>query len=199
MAEDFWRSLKRPFADAWYWFRCHTYTRYHIVDCRSKKNGYEWGYNEIDNLILFACFNLLKRFVETQLVPPYDVQKHLASFEDYQKYMGVNFEGRSQEDIEFNLKIMKDQYERELEVKALYDWWTKERAVEHAYARFLMHCIPSKKNEDASIKNGFERYFDAMGGNTPQWKDWREAREANDAKDNEMLLRLMKIRETLWT
>lgn len=51
----------------WFYFiRCHTFTRYHIVDCRSPQNDYTWGYRDKDFLMFYACFNLFKDFVEKE-------------------------------------------------------------------------------------------------------------------------------------
>jgi len=50
----------------WYWFRCHTYTKYHILDMRSPENGYSYGWIDRDQAMLFACFNLLVEYVEKE-------------------------------------------------------------------------------------------------------------------------------------
>lgn len=125
---QFWRRgfytvIKTPW-HIWYWIRCHTYNCYHIVDCRTP--SYRWGWSDVDSLMLNACFNLLKRFVEGEVGYPKDDK----SF------------------IEWDPEVLKEIY-------TLYEWW-----------------------QTRSI-NG----FDLLSYDT----------------DNEMMLRLMKIRDRLWT
>lgn len=94
-----WRNNKivNAISDAWYWFRSNTYNRYHIVDCRNKANGYKWGWKDRDQLLLFACFNILKDFVEKEY-PGYVDWEH-----------GEDISWAKQEMLE------------------LYIWWTQKR------------------------------------------------------------------------
>lgn len=85
----------------WYFIRCHTYTRYHIVNCRSPQNDYCWGYRDKDTLMFYACFSLLKDFVEKE--EPFDIIDYSTCDED---------------------KKLKQ------EIIDLYDWWCDGRATE---------------------------------------------------------------------
>ena len=92
----------------WDFIRCHTFTRYHIVDCRSKANGYTFGWVDTDRRILHACFNLLKEYVEKE--KPFEVIDW--DWDEHYKEVGN-------------------------EIKALYNWWTVERPKDvktHGYA-----------------------------------------------------------------
>lgn len=55
----------------WYWFRCHTFTRYHALDMRNK--FYSWGWQDRCDLLLYASFNLLCLFIE-QEHPPKEIE-----------------------------------------------------------------------------------------------------------------------------
>lgn len=59
-------GITRPVSNAWYWIRTHTYNRYHIVNCKDPGNGYSWGWQDRDHLILLACFKILKDFMEQE-------------------------------------------------------------------------------------------------------------------------------------
>lgn len=107
-----WR-LYKPFKDAWYWFRCHTYNRYHMVDIRSKENGYNYGYLDCDTIILYACFAQLKYFVENEM-------PRVCYYNEYE-----------------NGEIY-DRRKEKAEIEALYHWWTVERPADEDY-RFLEH------------------------------------------------------------
>src|SRR5258708_2352151 len=58
------RKIWRFVRDLPYWIRCHTYNRYHIVDCRNA--WYKWGWQDVSELMLYSSFELLRRFVENE-------------------------------------------------------------------------------------------------------------------------------------
>ena len=97
-----------------YWLRCHTWTRYHLVDCRNK--WYEWGWCDVDSRILYSCFELLRQFIEGE-----NGLEHLA-------YQGPAIRADENmgtpEEREFHAKERDRVYE---EVKALWKWWTEDR------------------------------------------------------------------------
>jgi hypothetical protein len=62
----FRRSAYWP-AKIWYWFRCHTFTRYHALDMRNR--FYYWGWQDRCDLLLYASFNLLCQFIEEEHPP----------------------------------------------------------------------------------------------------------------------------------
>lgn len=90
-----------PLENMFYWIRTHTYNRYHIVDLRSPQNYYKWGWIDRDQAMVFACFNLLKDFVE--------------------KEMSQNCYYHEDENMSY------DRRAEEAEILALYKWWTVGR------------------------------------------------------------------------
>lgn len=58
--------LRGPFwpSKIWYWIRCHTFTRYHILDMRNKE--YKYGYADPRSLVVYACFKILVDFIDLE-------------------------------------------------------------------------------------------------------------------------------------
>ncbi len=167
--QDLWCKIKHPISHAWYWLRTHTINRYHIVDCRSEH--YKWGWMDRDWLMFCACFNILVKFVEKES-PQVGIAKPM-----------------DPDDIWDDSEMLLHQWESDVEIRALYDWWTKHRAAEHKLADEL-----------------YSRNISGDGTNAwfgidpdPKADEWKNVYEVLERKDDEMLERLMKIRKHLWT
>lgn len=166
-----------------WWLRYRTTEKYHVV-----KTGLKPGYYDTDHIMIHACFNLLKEFVETEIVHMYYIlcfkgkkpwwkstkkfiKEHQREFIDgYLDYWLNKDNWKDATEDDMSIYITKDQ-----EIKTLYYWWIDERPkiiqkIEHAYF-----------NYESNIKSIMEL----------EEKAWKE--------DEEMLIRLMKIRPTLWT
>lgn len=59
---NIWEKIRRW--EPLYWLRTHTINRYHIVDCRNDE--YRWGWCDASELILYAPFAVLVRFMEKE-------------------------------------------------------------------------------------------------------------------------------------
>lgn len=79
-----------------YWFRTHTYNRYHIIDLRTK-DIYKWGWIDQDNRMFIACFKCLEDFVEKE--KPFE-----------------------QTDYEWSDEARQEKKE----IQELYNWWKVE-------------------------------------------------------------------------
>lgn len=145
-----WSRPIRMFRDAWYWLRCHTYTRYHMLDLRSPQNDYDWGWCDRDFLMLCACFQLLKLFVE----------KEDGAHEAWLIWKAT------EEQFPENAEEIAQRKHVSDEIVSLYQWWIMDRPL-----------ALEKLKHDYS---------------------W-EAQETLSEVDNANLLRLMAIREYLWT
>lgn len=91
-----------------YWLASHTTRKYHLLDLRQPKNScdqYRWGWIDSDLQMLYACFNILKSYVEEE--KPYFL---------------------TEEDVARD-ESLRAQYEHGQEIKALYHYWTVERKV----------------------------------------------------------------------
>lgn len=160
----------------WYWIRCHTYNRYHIINI-SGQDDYRWGWIDRDHAMYLACFALLVDFVENEdpevglraieyYAPKFT--NNPTEFHDWYAYAGPSIES---------------QLEREHEVRTLYDWWKTNRALEHK----------AHDEQPTGFGTGFRIHDECV------WAKWRAEQERLEQKDLEMLDRLMKVRQSLWT
>lgn len=157
-----------PIPRFWYWLRCHTFTKYHILDLRQPKNSvdeYRYGYTDIDHRILYACFNLLKIYVEKQ--KPYDLRKDYTDVE-IEKDFGMN-----------NQQKVYD------EVMLIYNYWTIDRQNSRKELDEEFERIYKLKNIDRIKYNEL-------------YSQYRIKEKSFDDKEDEILIRLMKIRRNLW-
>lgn len=126
-----------PMFRAWDWIKFHTTRRWHVLDLRHR--DYEYGWMDVDELMVVALFKLLERYVEEE-----DGLTEL--FGSAQTTLECGFPERAQE-----LFALYD------EIRVLYTWWLYDRG-----------------NENLSMIEAHK-------------------------KDTEMAMRLLQIREYLWT
>jgi hypothetical protein len=93
----------KPLENFFYWIRTHTYNRYHMLNLKSPQNRYEWGWLDRDQAIVFACFNILKAYVEREMS---QISYYAPATEWCPEY---------------------DRRDEEKEIMELYDWWTVGR------------------------------------------------------------------------
>ena len=104
-----YRYIRNPIKNAWYWFRCHTYTRYHMLDMRDKANGYSWGWYDRSELLIYANFAVLRDFIEKE--QPFSLPY---------KPLPLNGDECYNADVEDWNKANQELY-------YLYIWWTERR------------------------------------------------------------------------
>lgn len=196
------------------WFVYRFIDKYHVLD-----TGLKPGYHSIDEQILHVNFNLLKDFVEIEVGwkylcfhPEEDPNREnffYRHFRMVRRWKNVNSRW-----TEFGIKHFKwettlddpslppheqsiEQAQTAREVLALYNWWTVQR--------------PSRKNVeitqydhqglgtlailDATFNRTAADYIkhkEDMDRQAELEKEW-------DEEDTEMLVRLMKIRRSLWS
>ena|SRR3990167_350757 len=165
----FIRFVKNTLSHSWYWFRCHTYTRYHIVDFRSKKNGYSWGWMDRVDVLLYASFEILKEFVEKE-----------------NPNLG-NFIPHDSEDEAF--KVSHDTWNAaNAEILRLYEWWTKGRVESQKLYDELWKTFDVKLEKDGffcSDENAYGR--------------WTTMGDELEETDQSNLESLMRVRKFMWT
>jgi len=160
-----------------YWFiRHNTINRYHIIDIRSKVNGYSYGWRDTDNRMFYACFALFKEFMEKE--KPFD---------------RIAYE--PEDEAQANDPSMKDYWveaaEQKIGMTELYEWCTKGRASEAQALEDMSDTLP-----EGVVFTESEIIFRT---NTPVWRAYLTAVEAFEGKDDEMFDKLMRIRHSLWT
>lgn len=152
---DLWWRYESKFLryirDAWYWIRCHTYNRYHLVDIRNSRNGYDWGWIDTDHKLLFASFALLVDFVER----------------------GYGLRVKDWKWEEGHVQAAK-------EIRGLYRWWKVDRARQHNdYQKLVSEAIKEGRND--------------------KWDKEHKGKYRLEQVDEDNLIRLIKVRNYLWT
>jgi hypothetical protein len=186
-------EIKMNLSKIIWWVRHRTTDVFHKVH-----TGMEPGYSDTSERMLCVNFNLLKEFVEIEKASFYS-----GSFNYPIPNAGVAqliFEikyGKNTTDL-----MLRSQSKNTKEIYALYDWWVNKRPIRIEYAD-----IEWNKYE----KFGKEIYkdFDVFktDKDTPElkslYKIWveksREIEEKNIQEDEDMSIRLMRVRESLWT
>lgn len=168
-----WRPF-RPIGRGIYWLRTHTYNRYHLVDCRNARNGYNWGWIDRSEIILFANMAILKEYVEREA--------------DQIDWTWDSEPIRVRKEMEDILRWWD--HDRKLEHDAYDELLTK------AYG--FKDCTVVVPTENPCLQ---QMVFTRRGD--PEWEaDCKRCQAAEDAletKDEEMLNRLIKIRAHLWS
>ena len=164
----FWRwfwALRLP-----YWLRCHTFTRYHVIDV-SGEGGYDWGWLDRSHAVLLVNFKLLCEFIE-----------------------------REHPDEHINWDSDPEHRHARDEMQALYEWWRhgradEERAVEEFFKAHHRH--PEKLFTD--LPDGNFLWNPGTWDSEENEREWLAKHDGLEARDDEMLRRLIDIRGFLWT
>ena len=173
------------------WVRYRTYNRYHIVN-----TGMEPGYVDVTERMLHINFNMLKDFVEIE-------KAHMWEWSGNPK---MEQPGVSYLAWEMGLEEVNDnsQAENAREIYELYDWWTNQR--------------PYRVEDNTEDWEAYRKLSDEIYGDTDEfflredkdtselkflrktWLDNSNTIERNNLmEDEKMLIRLVKIRSSLWT
>jgi len=193
------------------WIRYRTYDRYHIVD-----TGLAPSYYDPCTVILHVNFNILKEFVEVeQAWSKYlwsGEYKEKASWcEKHMPFYRRVFSFRSSklgiEHFEWAATLddpalppherCEHQAIAAREILVLYKWWIEDRParkeIEHVphsdQGLGMMSSLDDDFDRDAE---DYKTHVASMDAATKQEEDWNN-------EDEEMLIRLMKVRRSLWT
>jgi hypothetical protein len=161
------------------WIRCHTFTKYHLVDCRNASDNYRYGWVDKPELILYANMAILTDFVE--------------------KEKGLEVIDWGHDDK--NKTVAK-------EIKDIYEWWKigRKQAIDELSAKRRQNWEKRVKLDSIYNEAIKGEFMAQINTNTPQYKVYLEERtklvkerELLDEKDEEMMHRLINIRRWLWT
>jgi hypothetical protein len=191
LPQRIWRAIRRW--EPLYWLRTHTYNRYHIIDLRGQ-GDYKWGWIDRSHAMYLACFKLLQDFVEQE-----DPTIGLRGEEAYRGKPTDEFYVSDEEWNKYHKPSIDHQLANEREVRVLYDWWKTGRKQEfEALDKILdgYHRSFDDMFKPCSDKPGL---FEYVPDPDPRWEAWKAEHDRLEAKDEEMLQRLMKVRQTLWT
>ena len=168
-----WLSRWPRVSDVFYWIRTHTKDKYHILNLKEaepeNKEGYKWGWIDRTNALPLAAFLVLRKLVEEER--PWNCSERIKKLEE---------EG----DENGELTALREQQKDYEEIMSLYNWWVKDRFEENEqFEKNLNDCYNTWK-KDPTEENK-QKWFDAEG--------------ARNKREEEQLIRLVKIRNCLWT
>lgn len=193
------------------WIRYRTYDRYHIVE-----SGLEPGYYDVCTQMLHVNFNILKDFVEVeQAWSRYlwsgEYKEQASWCEKHMPFYRRVFPFRSPEHgiKHFEWAATLDDpalppHERcdhqavaAREILVLYKWWVEDRParkeIEHVpydhQGKGILGCFDDDFNQDAE---DYKAHKVSMDESSRQEEEWEK-------EDEVMLIRLMKVRKSLWT
>lgn len=191
-------SIKRRWKDARLWIRYRTTDKYHVLKMDLKP-----GYYDPDTRMLQAVFQILQDYVEIELASMHDVVSDGDASEstgNFLKRLGRKIASRRKRndrnpesglaylDWEIN-ETGGNQASDAAEKKELYLWWTQYRP-----ARLNPYDTPMIPLE----RNG-PIFNQPPGTNREAYKLIHNLENLYHAEDENMLIRLMKIRSSLWT
>ena len=159
--------------DAFYWLRTHTYNRYHMLNLKEaepeNKDGYKWGWIDRTNALPLAAFLVLRKFVEEER--PWNCSECIKKLE---------VDGDESGELLHLYNQQKD-YE---EIMSLYNWWVKDRL-----------------EENERFEKNITDYYNAWKKDPTEdnKQKWFDAENARNKREEEQLIRLVKIRNCLWT
>jgi len=185
---DALRDIKRPFHDIWYWIRCHTINRYHMLDLRTKE--YRYGWMDQDWRMFHACFNCLVEFVEKE-----DglgmLKRQIGCFDE------LSEEEHSTENKKKHNEEATRVYE---EIFKLYHWWKEDREKEYDEIHHICDGMDlSIKFKESPEHPGCRIWDTSHFFENPKWEEFSKKKEEFERKDDDNLDKLIKLRKYLWT
>jgi hypothetical protein len=165
----FYRILHR--AKWWVRYRYDSGHQYHMI-----RTDLAPGYYDIDTVMLHGMFKLLDRYVD-------------------EERDGVDDLERWADD----LGVETGQGKSEFEAATLYRWWNEVRPADHKRREELMSEIYGKRKFET--EGHVMRLSPYTGTNNVEelYKELGVLEEKINREEDEMLIRLVKIRTSLWT
>lgn len=219
-SKDFSQWFNRPrwaIREVLNWFR-YRIIRYHIID-----TGLEPGYYDADTVLLHSSFNILKEFVEVEkawmhrsmstmgtglpwyayYVPFYGhffFRDRGAGLEHLLWESDLDRETPGKDKNEASISV--DQAGAAREVMMLYLWWVDIRPARKE-PEYPIELVEFDKTHDSALSWFSDRFTNAHPKEHALFrqhsKDVHDAEEMWNKEDTEMFIKLIKIRDTLWT
>ena len=177
------KTIKDKYLDAKYWILHRTINRYNKIEIPSLAPGY---YDK-DTQMLHGMFDLLVDYVECelgwmQLFFSKTEKKNVPWWQTFKSYRNKHTRRLGIKHLNWKIKLSdgssnnKNGYQAQTakEQKELYLWWKDIR--------------PKRKNP-----------YSAPDYNSTRWKQAWDISEGYYKEDTKMLVRLVKIRQHLWT
>lgn len=188
---------KRYTTDVYYWIRHRTVDKYHVL-----QTGLKPGYYDKDHLMLYVNFNLLKDYVEVECAHiQYWSEREWKSYSFLEwiksKFTKIDGNKYGIKYLEYESSLGQEspaQAANAKEILILYKWWTEVRPNRE-----------TKMPENIrKILDGTKSVYDIFGlsDRNPECKSYWDGKfqteQQWDQEDEYMLIRLMKVRKSLW-
>ena len=190
------RSYKTPLrqiGQVLYWFRTHTYNKYHLIDIRCKRNGYSWGWIDKSEAILFANMAILVDFIEKE--------KAFESHVDWRSAAEVGGERGTENDPSGN-ECRGGHAKAKKEILEIYNWWVKGRKEEYDALEAAHDEAYKDMTTDWKPCKDSPKFLEMVTTNPPSKEVvealWKQETALED-RDKEMMIRLIKVSGYMWT
>lgn len=212
--DDIYRTITKPFNDLRCWIRYRTFDKYHIIDTGLKPNYYD-----IDEIMMHGMFQLLVDFVEIEKAW---MQVIWSNDEDKKYhvpwYCKGKFKTKNWRCKEAGLEYLNwectlgspklpeeeqcaSQAQTAYEIIDLYKWWTEVRPnrLDPMDASGWSAYCNKRKEQGYSVLDTRHDTPEDEQENRKLLDLNRKIEEEQHKEDEEMLIRLIKIRRSLWT
>ena len=152
------RSIAFRIDHWWYFIRCNTINKYHLLDLRQPKWGYQeyqWGYSDIVQRMIYANFNLLVEYIEEEYDGVESVEKFIA-------------------ELKGSADVPKGQTEGLEKAVELYKWWK--------------YVLPEmQRNYDVLVNEAVNRKYPDREKLDQSWEMEENIENTIDAKLKELI------------
>lgn len=175
-------------AKMWFYYRLAKDGR----KCWEVQTGLEPGYYDCDTLMLNGCMGLLCRYVEDECGGDQGLEKFTQELQE------PGSEGHGPREC------VEAQAKSQSEAITIYRWWKVQRPADQKRRDYLLTELYGKENRMKTIPvmggNLHQVIFDPFKGDEVSMHDeFRALENKIDRDEEEMLLRLIQIRTSLWT
>jgi len=212
--DDFVKFFTKPINDLRYGFRVRVFDRYHVI-----QTGLKPGYNDCDTRMMHGMFNLLVDFVEIEkawmhVIWDKDERKkhqypwwsigwtHFKTFRNPQAGIAnLKWEMTLDSPTIAPHERSPAQAQAAREIWEIYHWWKFARPARpdpYDASGWTEHCELLRQQGKDLFDFGAETDEERTRGSDCLAR-CREIEEAYEAEDDKMLIRLIKIRKSLWT
>ena len=211
---DRWRDLTKPYNDLRYAIRCRIFDRYHVI-----QTGLPPGYADCDTRMLYGMFNLLVDFIEVEKAWM-NVICNKDKYKDKHPWWSLGWTRfKSFRDIDSGLEYLawemtldnvnlaehercESQAQTAREQLALYTWWKEIRPARldpMDASGWSEYCEKLRnKSPPVDILDGYRTPEEELESRAALDK-LHAIEQAYDDEDTKKLIRLIKIRKSLWT
>lgn len=170
--------MKSPVSNAWWWLKYRLFDRFHIV----RISSLEPGYYDTDTRLFHAAFDLLVQFVEVELAWSgfMGAEIRLPWWQSQKAYVRAHAVELARQYFEWAIKdpeVNEEQGNSAKEIRALYDWYKTERPKRREAREMWVY------NKDSPDK------YTLLANLNDQYEQ----------EDTDNLVRLVRIRNHLWT